>query len=195
MAGDVERLTADQFQPVLAAARTGAAWALERLYHSLAGAVVGYLRLQGAEDPEDLSNEVFLGVFRGLGGFEGDEPALRSWVFSIAHRRVIDDRRRRSRRAPACAHDVAGFDLAGSADTEGEAIVAIEAERVAQLCQSLAPDQRDVLLLRLIGDLSLEQTASAMGKPVGSVKALQHRALANLKKQLSQEISHRGVSR
>src|SRR5579859_7393258 len=129
MAGEPDRLTADQFDGVLAAARTGAAWALERLYHHLAGAVVGYLRLQGADDPEDLSSEVFLGVFRGLGGFEGDEPALRSWVFSIAHRRVIDDRRRRSRRPPASAHDVAGFDLAGSADTEGEAIMAIEAER------------------------------------------------------------------
>src|SRR3954452_23105418 len=86
------------FDDVLAAAQAGAAWAFETLYPDLSPAVTGYLRLHGAPEPDDLASETFLGVFRGLSGFAGDEDALRSWVFTIAHRRLVDDWRRRSRR-------------------------------------------------------------------------------------------------
>ncbi len=58
----------------------------------------GYLRVQGAREPEDLTSEVFLGAFRGLSGFSGDEDQFRSWVFTIAHRRLTDERRRVSHR-------------------------------------------------------------------------------------------------
>ena len=67
-------------------------------------AVTGYLRLHGAVEPDDLASETFIGVFTGLAGFSGDEGALRAWVFTIAHRRLVDDWRRRSRR-PQVADD------------------------------------------------------------------------------------------
>src|SRR3954447_23970125 len=51
---------------------------------ALSPAVLGYLRVQGAADPEDLTNEVFLSVLRGIGSFNGTEPQLRSWIFTIA---------------------------------------------------------------------------------------------------------------
>ena len=82
------------FDRVLAAARTDAGWAYERLYRDLSPSVCGYFRVQGAREPEDLTSEVFLGAFRGLGGFSGDEAQFRSWVFTIAHRRLTDERRR-----------------------------------------------------------------------------------------------------
>jgi hypothetical protein len=75
---DSRVLPAERFEPVIGAARAGAAWALNALYRDLAPAVVGYPSLQGVEDPADLSCEVFLGVFRGLGGFSGGEGAFRS---------------------------------------------------------------------------------------------------------------------
>jgi len=86
------------FDDVLVAAQAGAAWAFEVLYRDLAPSVTGYLRLHGAAEPDDLASETFIGVFTGLGGFSGDEAALRGWVFTIAHRRLVDDWRRRSRR-------------------------------------------------------------------------------------------------
>src|SRR5215210_8399760 len=92
------------FDDVLAAAQAGAAWAFEVLYRDLSPVVTGYLRLHGAAEPDDLASETFLGVFTGLAAFHGDEAALRSWVFTIAHRRLIDDWRRRSRR-PRLADD------------------------------------------------------------------------------------------
>src|SRR3954470_22954958 len=90
----------DAFEDVLGAARAGAEWAWERIYAELSPRVAGYLRALGAGDPEDLVGEVFLQVVRGLDGFEGDEAAFRTWVFTIAHRRLVDDLRRRRRRPP-----------------------------------------------------------------------------------------------
>jgi len=92
------------FDDVLVAAQAGAPWAFEVLYRDLSPSVTGYLRLHGAAEPDDLASETFLGVFQGLAGFRGDEQALRAWVFTIAHRRLIDDWRRRSRR-PELAPD------------------------------------------------------------------------------------------
>src|SRR3990170_6290762 len=87
-----------QFPEVLAEAQRGERWALERIYRALGPVVTGYLRTQGAVEPEDLTSEVFVGVLRKVAGFRGDEPAFRSWVFMIAHRRLLDERRRLRRR-------------------------------------------------------------------------------------------------
>jgi RNA polymerase sigma-70 factor (ECF subfamily) len=70
-------------------------WAFERLYADLAPVVAGYLRVQGAAEPEDLTSEVFLGVFTGIDSFEDSETQFRSWVFTIAYSRLVDERRRR----------------------------------------------------------------------------------------------------
>jgi RNA polymerase sigma-70 factor (ECF subfamily) len=62
-------------------------------------------------------------------------------------------------------------------------------KRVEALIEALAPDQRDVLLLRIVADLSLEQTADVLGKSVGAVKSLQHRGLAALRPIIGQAVS------
>jgi RNA polymerase sigma-70 factor (ECF subfamily) len=72
-------------------------------------------------------------------------------------------------------------------NTEVDAIAALSGDRVNELLASLSPDQRDVLLLRVIADLSIEDVAAALGKRQGAIKALQHRALASLRRQLDRE--------
>ena len=79
------------FDDVRVAALAHEPWACRQLYDDYAGRVLGYLRAQGAPEPEDLTSEVFLRVFDRLGQFAGDEPNFRSWLFTIAHRIVIDD--------------------------------------------------------------------------------------------------------
>jgi RNA polymerase sigma factor (sigma-70 family) len=195
MAEGSRRLSPDQVETVLAAASTGAAWAFDALYRDFAPSVVAYLRVQGASDPEDLSSEVFLAVFKGLSAFHGGDGEFRTWLFSIAHHRVVDDRRRRSRRVAEVGPDDAAAEPASATGTDGAALAALEAERIERLCRQLSADQRDVLLLRLVADLSLEATAQALGKSVGAVKALQHRGLQALKKVLVQEIVGGAVSR
>jgi RNA polymerase sigma factor (sigma-70 family) len=168
------------FDDVLAAAQAGAAWAFEVLYRDLAPPVTGYLRLHGAAEPDDLASETFIGVLTGLGGFRGDEDALRAWVFTIAHRRLVDDWRRRGRRPQVTDDDaqLAGF---GGGDAEDDALVRIGAGDVHRLCGTLPADQRAVLLLRVLGDLTVEQVATVLGRSVGSVKALQRRGLRSLR--------------
>ena len=67
------------------------------VYADLAGPVRGYVRARGAVEPDDVVGEVFVQVARNLAGFEGEYSSFRSWVFVIAHHRLIDERRRRSR--------------------------------------------------------------------------------------------------
>ncbi len=178
------------FEEVLAAARQGAGWAYTRLYDSLAPAVAGYARAQGAGDPEDLTSEVFLAAFSRLGSFAGDEAQFRSWVFTIAHRRVIDDRRARTRRPPPQSLDVGEKGpyrgpVSGSA--EDHAVDAMGMQRIRDVLDRLAPDQRDVIALRVVADDLVEQVAAMLGKQPGAVKALQRRGLASLRRLLAAE--------
>lgn len=176
-------MDSSRWDPVVEAARTNAAWAFERLYGELSPIVCGYLRVQGAEDPESLTNEVFLGAFRGLGSFEGDGAAFRSWLFTIAHHRLVDDRRRRDRMVATTPLDRSTTTLAGG-DVEADALASLGGEQVMALLDGLSPDQRAVLALRVVADLSLADTARILDKKPGAIKALQHRALATLRRTL-----------
>ncbi len=86
------------FDSILAAAQVGAGWARGRLYESVAPAVQGYVRAQGVAEPADVIRDVFVAVLTGLPTFVGDEQQFRSWVFTIAYRRVVHEWRARARR-------------------------------------------------------------------------------------------------
>lgn len=170
---------------MIAAARAGAPWAFARLYEDMSPAVAGYLRVQRASEPEDLTSEVFLGVFSGLSSFDGEEPQFRSWVFTIAHRRLLDERRRAARRPYQTSLD-ADPERAGG-DVEREALESLSGQWVTDICGQLSADQRSVLLLRVVADLTVEEVARVTGKSPGAVKALQRRALGALRRRLTRE--------
>jgi RNA polymerase sigma factor (sigma-70 family) len=181
----------ESFDNVMAAAFIGAPWALERLWRELAPVVSGYLRAQGAAEPEDMTSDVFLNVFSRLGSFRGDEDQLRAWVFTIAHHRLVDERRRQARRPLMADLPLDRLGQRSGGDVEADAARRMSDERVHAMCAALPPDQRDVLLLRMAADLTLAQTADALGKSPGAVKALQHRAVAALRRYLDQEVVSR----
>jgi len=170
------------FDDLRVAALAHEAWACRQLYEEYAGRVLGYLRAQGAHEPEDLTSEVFLRVFDRLPQFSGTEPNFRSWLFTIAHRILIDDARRRQRRPQTTMLGV-DVDSRTAGDVEDEALANVGAEWADALLASLPPDQRAVVALRVTADLSLEQVAEILGKQVGAVKSLQHRALENLRRR------------
>jgi RNA polymerase sigma factor (sigma-70 family) len=178
----------EPFAAILVAARQGEEWAWAAIYRDLVGPVTGYLASRGAEEPEDLASEAFLQVARGLASFEGDEAAFRSWVFVIAHRRMQDARRaakRRPQRTDADADEaLAAIGAAGS--VEDEAMGALRDERLAAALERLGDAHREVLALRVVGDLSVSDTATIMRKSPGAIKVLQHRALRALRKALDE---------
>ena len=177
-----------QFPPVLEDAQRGSGAAFEELYNWLAPTVSNYLRTQGVGDYEDLTSEVFLGAFRNIATFSGTAPEFRTWVVSIAHRRVIDERRR-VRRRPATVSLPVKEVLNTRQDLEHDVLTRLSTERVQALCADLAPAQRDVLLLRLISDLTIEQIATLLGMTIGGVKALQRRGLASIQNNLRKGVS------
>ena len=177
----------ESFAAVLQAARLGAEWAWSAIYRDLAPAVHGYLTLHGAREPQDLTGEVFLQVVRGLHRFEGDEPQFRSWVFMIAHHRLVDERRSRNRK-PYEPAPIETFSTHAGGNVEEEAFESLSGDGVRKVLQELSPDQRDVLLLRIVGGLTLEETANAVGKRPGAVKALQRRGLSAIKRKLSHQV-------
>ena len=173
---------------LVVAAREGQAWALTEIWQRHAATVTGYLRGRGARDADDLTSDVFVAVFERLSTFHGDDADLRAFVFTVAHHKLVDDLRRRARRGEALPYD-AGSDARTEPSAETTALDAIGDQRVRELLDTLSPEQREVILLRVVGDLSLEQTAEVVGKRVGAVKALQHRALAALRRTLEQAVS------
>lgn len=179
----------EAFDDVLVAAQAGAGWAFTRLYDDLASVVTGYLRLRGASDPDDVASETFLSVFRSLGAFEGTEEQFRSWVFTIAHRRLLDEQRYWSRRPTTTELD-ASHEGPAVTGPEDEVIGWLQSERLRELLDELTPTQRDVVLLRVVADLTIEETAQVVGKRPGAVKQLQRRGLTRLK----EELSRRGVT-
>lgn len=170
------------FASVLASAKLGGQRAWTLLYNELSGPVLGYLRLQGAAEPEDLLGEVFLHVARKIVSFEGDAANFRSWVFMVAHNRVIDERRRRGRRPVELVTPEQLEPIEAAADVEAAAINAMSLDRVNALLGGLTRDQRAVLHLRMVGGFTIDEIATILGKPPGAVKALQRRALGALKR-------------
>ena len=174
------------WEAILDRARAGSAEAFEQIYLTLSPVVAGYLRVSGVRDVDGLTNEVFLHALRGIRRFRGGWPGFRSWVFTIAHHRMVDDVRAAARRPTVVPMEEVG-DLGPTGDTEHDALGSLSDDRVRALLDGLSDDQRAVLLLRIVADLPLEQVADAVDKSVGAVKALQHRALASLRRALATE--------
>lgn len=167
------------FHAVLAAARDGAEWALARLYTDLQPNVLRYLMVHEPAAAEDLASEVWIGVARGLGRFSGGEDAFRAWVFTIARRRVADLHRKMARQpvVPVPPRELASLGTVGN--VEDDAIATLPDDVMSRLA-TLSPDQAEVLLLRVVADLSVSETANILGKRPGAVRILQHRALRRL---------------
>ena len=163
---------------LLLRARGGDKDAFGALFQRLSPGVAGYLRAHRCPDVEDVTSEVFLAAFRGISRFEGDAAALRAWLFSLAHRRRVDAIRRAVRRPQVVD---AGLDDDPRREPSAEDNALAHTGGALALLHRLTEDQREVLALRVVADLSLEDTAVALGRSVGAVKSLQHRALDALR--------------
>ena len=153
----------ERFSSLLEAARQGNEAAWQELYGGLAPIVFGYLRADSAPDPEDVLSEVFLQVARDISTFDGPEQGFRSWVFTIAHHRLIDARRHSARRPVELSPEPP--ELGGGAnDAAEEALARIGVEQVQRVLSALSDEQRAVLLLRVLADMSIEDVAKALGK-------------------------------
>jgi RNA polymerase sigma factor (sigma-70 family) len=149
-----------------------------RAYRELSPAVVGYLRARGVDDPEAVSQDVFLALFPRLADLHGGAEGLRTLVFSIAHARAVDHHRFRSRVPFAVEYDPEQ-DARTTPSAEEHALGG--STGIIAVLATLSPEHREVLALRIVADLSLEITAEIMDRTPGAIKQLQRRALLALR--------------
>jgi RNA polymerase sigma-70 factor (ECF subfamily) len=179
---------ADDFGAVLAAARLGEDWALVALYRQIHPALLRYLRGPAGADAEDVASEAWIQVAQGLGRFEGDAGDFRRFVFTIARRRAIDHGRTRARRPTQPMPAESGDSLADPADVEAATLDSLSSADALERIRDLLPaDQAEVVLLRIVAGLSVQEVAAVMGKRPGTVSVLQHRALRRLADKLGGE--------
>ncbi|MCK9519307.1 MAG: RNA polymerase sigma factor [Dehalococcoidia bacterium] len=129
---------------------------------------------------QDLASETFARAFRDIHRFGQRGTAVGTWLYTIAHHRVVDFQRQRARTK------VVGLDaaenLAAMSDEQPDPSPAEDGSgRLLHAVQELPPDQRAVVLLRFYGRLTGQETADILGKSHGAVRQLQFRALRNLR--------------
>ncbi|HCB58108.1 MAG TPA: RNA polymerase subunit sigma-70 [Arthrobacter bacterium] len=170
-------------EDLMAASHGDAGWLFNAAYRSFSPAVAGYLRAGGVEDPEGVTHDVFLALYPRLKAVHGGTQGLRVLIFSIAHARLVDHHRRRHR-TPAPAEYDPGRDGRLSASAEDEALDGNAEANALALLEGLREDHREVLRLRIIAELSVNDVACIMQKSPGAITQLQHRAMASLRNQL-----------
>jgi RNA polymerase sigma-70 factor (ECF subfamily) len=175
------------FETMLQAARVGSDWAWTQLYRDLSPAVLRYLRARGAKEPDDLVGEVFVTVVRSLPTFSGGESEFRAWVFTCARNLLVDSWRRDGRRPVEYVPDELLPEVGDNRSAEAEALHRMASESVRSTLERLSPHQREVIFLRVVVGLSIEEVARVLGRSPGSVKSLQSRGLATLRRETSRE--------
>jgi RNA polymerase sigma-70 factor (ECF subfamily) len=183
-AGSGETPATTPLDDAVARAIAGDGRAFDEIYRALSGPVYSYLatHVRRREDAEDLTGQVFLEAMRGVRSFTGDSSAFRGWLFRIAHNRAVDLARRLARR-PETNLDEAEA-IPDAIATEDRALTGVAYTQVWRAVQALPEQQRRVIVLRLGAGLTAREIAEALGKRLGTVKALQHRALVTLSKTL-----------
>jgi RNA polymerase sigma-70 factor, ECF subfamily len=172
------------FPDVLGAAARGDEEAFGRLWHDLQPRLLRYFRVASAAVADDLASETWLGVVRGLDRFQGNEPAFRAWVFTIARHEVLDWRRRAARRVAEHQPPDGLADPAAPDDPAADAMERVATREALAMVATLPADQAEAIVLRVVAGLGVDRVAAIMGKRPGTVRVLTHRGLRRLAEHL-----------
>lgn len=158
------------------------AWAW--LVAEFSSAIVGYATRMGARDAEEVMSATLEAVARRIADFEGNESQMRSFVFSIAHARIVDDIRRRTRRSEVSIENV--LTLLEAEEPNEDTFTDPE---LLDALNRLPEEQRTMLELRYVIGLSTKEIADALGKSEVATRVGLSRAFARLKDLLVSDLS------
>lgn len=171
------------------AVRSGDQRALETLFNDLHPRLLRFLRAGEPRFADDVAGEVWLAVARGLGTFVGDLDDFRSWVFSIARRRLADHRRTATRRATSPVDRDYFTDLEAVEATDEVVLDRLSAQEAVDLiARHLPADQAELLTLRIVAELDVAHVAVVMDRSPNWVRVTQHRALRRLASALAEPL-------
>jgi RNA polymerase sigma-70 factor (ECF subfamily) len=172
---------------LVAEAQGGDAWAFGMIFDHYHESIYRFIasRVHRPSDAEDLTQHVFVKALEALPRYESRGIPFGGWLFRLARNAVIDHVRTR--------HEHAELDSIvewahGDAGPDEIAVVRQELDAVGVALASLTDDQREAIALRFFAGLSAREAAEAMGKQEGTVRGLQFRAIAALRRQLGIEL-------
>lgn len=139
-----------------------------------------YVRTGDVHLSEEIASEVFAAAARGIARYRDTGAPIGAWLYRIARNITADYVDRRAKR-PVVSIDAVQI------ETENTTLGIENATDLARCVALLTREQQEVIALRFYNDCSLQEAASALGKSVGAVKLLQHRALAALRRLLDPE--------
>jgi RNA polymerase sigma-70 factor (ECF subfamily) len=162
--------------------------ALTALYRHYADLIYRYIyyRVGDPTVAEDLLGDVFVRVLQDLPTYRDTGAPFEAWLYRIAHARVVDYHRRQKVRQTVPLDD--RLPAAEEANPQAQISQLDESRQIWNAFNRLTGEQQQVISLRFIAGYSSAQVAQALDKTEGAVKALQHRALAALRRLVEQEL-------
>jgi RNA polymerase sigma-70 factor (ECF subfamily) len=158
--------------------------AFGKLMETFSSRTLGYLRGLVGEDADDVHQEVWLSVYRGIGGL-ANPRAFHTWLFQTTRHRAVDFLRRR-KRDRELLEDVAGEVVVDTKAAESDVDLAgVDEPALDAALMAIPPPQREVLLLRYRDDLPYAEIAIIVGCPIGTVRTRLHHAKRRLQELLT----------
>jgi RNA polymerase sigma-70 factor, ECF subfamily len=177
----------DDLRRLVELAQDGDRDALEALYLIHFDRIYSYLHMSvgNRHDAEDLTTQTFLKMLEAIGRFRWRSAPFSAWLFRIAHNLAMDHFRANRRWQPE--EEVPEPEDSAESSAEEQALSSIGRRSMLELIENLSLDQQQVLMLKFVFNFSNREAATILEKTEGAVKSLQHRALASLQKQISQD--------
>ena len=174
-------------QNLIRAAQQGNEAAFAELYDAYADLVYRYIsyRVNGAEVAKDLTADVFLRMVEGLPTYEERGRPFMSWLYRIAHARLVDYYQKCSRAGES--QDIETVELSADDDLDGVLMTTYRQQTVQAALRHLTDEQQQVVVFRFLEGKNLQETADILSKTVGAIKVMQYRALQTLSRVLTEE--------
>ncbi len=178
-------MSEEETQELVERAQAGDLAACGAIYDAFAPRVYRYFRFRApADEAEDLMQRVFLKVVEQLPSYRNTGSPFAAWLFRVARNTWIDAGRTNR---PALPLEVAAGQPSDTGDPERESLATLDGEQLRKTVGTLPGEQREVIVYRFFAGMSSIEIAALMGKSEGSVRALQFRAIENLRRRLAAE--------
>lgn len=178
-----------ELETLLTDARSGDDDAFARIWRDLNPSVVRYAMTLSGHRGEDAAAEAWLEVVKRLNAFTGTYSAFKSWVFTIARSKVVDEWRYDNRRPADAMPDLETIHQASAPSAADLALETLATDEALKLIRRLPREQAEVVLLRVVAGLDVEAVSKIVGCSAGNVRVRQHRGLRQLAQILARQES------
>ena len=174
----------NKLEQALVAAQNGDEMAFEMLWRENNSRLTKFVQARTYKsdlDYEEIVSETWLNVARDVKKFKGDYSGFTAWVYSIARNRIIDSSRKRDRTIRPQAELEEAFWIPGNQNLERDFEASEGVKKIIDQINKLPAAQAEVLMLKVVGDLKIEEISKIVKKNTNSVRVLAHRGLTGLK--------------